>query len=133
MAAIAGAERAGPIAVAQALDLDDLGAMLGQQHGAVGAGDALAEIDDLQAGERRLVAHVLLSGIAFRPFMNGCFRAISQPTIARDLQELPWQRSGVFRSSVLSMRLRRKKPTACRAAAAFAAKAASSRSRPMPA
>ena len=57
VAAVARAERARPVALADALDLDHLGAVLRQQHGAVGAGDALAEIDDLQAGEGRVVAH----------------------------------------------------------------------------
>ena len=57
VAAVAHAERARPVALADALDLDHVGAVLGEQHGAVGAGDALAEVDDLQAGEGRVVAH----------------------------------------------------------------------------
>ena len=57
MAAVAHAERARPVALADALDLDHVGAVLGEQHGAVGSGDPLAEIDDLQAGEGRVVAH----------------------------------------------------------------------------
>ena len=61
VAAVAHAQRARPVAVADALDLDHVGAVLGQQHGAVGPGDALAEIDDLQPGERRVVAHILSS------------------------------------------------------------------------
>src|SRR6185503_5255984 len=62
MAAVTRAQGARPVAVADAFDLDDLGAVLRQQHGAVGAGDALAEIDDLQAGERRVITHRLGSG-----------------------------------------------------------------------
>ena len=57
VAAVAGAQGACPVALADALDLDYLGAVLGQQHGAVGTGDALAEIDHLKPGERRVVAH----------------------------------------------------------------------------
>ena len=60
VAAVVDAERARPVALADALDLDHLGAVLGEQHGAIGAGDALAEIDDLQAGEGRVVAHAPL-------------------------------------------------------------------------
>ena len=47
MAAVAGAQRAGPVAFARSLDLDHVGTMLRQQHRAVGPGDALAEIDHL--------------------------------------------------------------------------------------
>src|SRR4029453_724812 len=63
VAAVARADRARPVAIADALDLDDVGAVLRQQHGAVGAGDALAEIDDLQAGKGRVIAHRLGSGV----------------------------------------------------------------------
>src|SRR5262249_50733482 len=59
VAAIALAGGARPVAVADALDLDHVGAVLGQQHGAVGTGDALAEVDHLQPGEGRFVAHGL--------------------------------------------------------------------------
>jgi hypothetical protein len=48
VAAVALAERAAPVAIAGGLDLDDVGAMLGQQHPAIGARHPLAEIDDLQ-------------------------------------------------------------------------------------
>src|SRR3954453_1867675 len=57
MAGVADAQRARPVAVAQALDLDHVGAVLGEQHGAVRSGDPLAEIDDLEAREGRIVAH----------------------------------------------------------------------------
>ena len=63
MAAVADAERACPVAVADAFDLDHLGTLLGQQHGAVGPGNTLAEIDDLEAGEGRVVTH----GVRLRP------------------------------------------------------------------
>ena len=59
--AVAHAERPRPVAVADPLDLDHVGAVLGEQHGAVGTGDALAEVDHLEPGERRVVAHVVSS------------------------------------------------------------------------
>ena len=83
VAAIADAERARPVAFAQALDLDDLGAMLGQQHGAVGPGDALAEVDDLEPGERRVVTHPSLTSSLPK------FSPRSRPMKARGALSMP--------------------------------------------
>ena len=56
--AVDDAEVARPVADAGRLDLDDVGAVLREQHRAIGAGDALAHVDHLQAGEWLVVAHV---------------------------------------------------------------------------
>ena len=48
----AGNDRADEVDGEAALDLDDLGAVLGEQAADLDAGDADAEIDDAQAGER---------------------------------------------------------------------------------
>ena len=57
LVAIHHAEIACPVADAGRLDLDDVGAILCEQHGAIGTGDALAHVDHLQAGEWLVVAH----------------------------------------------------------------------------
>ena len=57
LVAVDHAEVARPVADAGGFDLDDVGAVLGEEHGAVGAGDALAHVDHLQAGEWLVVAH----------------------------------------------------------------------------
>ncbi len=57
LVAVDDAQIACPVADAGWLDLDDVGAVLGEQHRAVGAGDALADVDHLQAGEWLFVAH----------------------------------------------------------------------------
>src|SRR5262249_29865087 len=58
--AVARAEAARPVALARRLDLDHRGAVLRQQHRAIRAGDALAQIDNLEAGEGCGVAHDLV-------------------------------------------------------------------------
>ena len=57
VAAVAPAQRPRPVALSRRLDLDDVGAVLGQQHAAVGSGHPLAQIDDLEPRKRRVVAH----------------------------------------------------------------------------
>ena len=58
MVAVNLAQDARPVAARlHRLDLDDVRALLRQQHAAIGAGDALAEVDHLQPRERCLVAH----------------------------------------------------------------------------
>ena len=83
MVAVARAERARPVAVADTPDLDHVGAVLGEQHGAIGAGDALAEVDHLQAGERRVVAHASLTSILPK------FSPRSMPMKARGALSIP--------------------------------------------
>ena len=58
LVAIHHAEIARPVADTGRLHLDDVRAILGEQHGAIRAGDALAHVDHLQAGEWLVVAHV---------------------------------------------------------------------------
>ncbi len=55
--AVARGDGAAPVAIAGRLDLDDVGAVLRHQHPAVRTRHALREVDDLQPGERRVVAH----------------------------------------------------------------------------
>ena len=55
-----GAEAAGPVAFG-GFDLDDVGAVLGEEHGAVWGGDALAEVEDAQAAIGEGVAHGVCS------------------------------------------------------------------------
>ena len=69
LVAVDGAELARPVADAGGLDLDDVRAVLGEQHGAVGAGDALADVDHLQAGEGAVVGHA--AGSASRQVGRG--------------------------------------------------------------
>src|SRR4029434_6699929 len=83
VAAVARAELPLQVAVADALDLDDVGAVLRQQHGAVGAGDALAEIDDLQAGKGRVITHPTLTSILPK------FSPRSMPMKARGALSMP--------------------------------------------
>ena len=51
------AEIARPVADAGRFHFDDVGAVLREQHGAIGTGDALADVDHLEAGEWLVVAH----------------------------------------------------------------------------
>ena len=98
MALVAHPERARPVAVAQALDLDHVGAVLGEQHGAIGSGDALAEIDDLQPGERRVVAHLftyILTSILPK------FSPRSRPMKARGALSMPCTTSSRYLSRPL--------------------------------
>ena len=83
VAPVVDAERARPVALADALDLDHLGAVLGQQHGAIGAGDALAQVDDLEAGKGRVVAHASLTSILPK------FSPRSRPMKARGALSIP--------------------------------------------
>ena len=83
VALIVDAERARPVALADPLDLDHLCAVLGQQHGAIGAGNALAQVDDLEAGERRVVAHASLTSILPK------FSPRSRPMKARGALSMP--------------------------------------------
>jgi hypothetical protein len=58
--AVATPEDPRPVAV-RGLHLDDFRALLGEQHRGVWSRDALAEIDDLDAGIGRFVAHFFLA------------------------------------------------------------------------
>src|SRR6185437_12022052 len=95
VAAVAHPEGARPVAVADALDLDHVGAMLGEQHGAIGPGDALAEVDDLQSGEGRVVAHYILTSSLPK------FSPRSRPMKARGALSMPCTTSSRYLSCPL--------------------------------
>ena len=90
------ADLAHEVAAARLLDLDDLGALLAEQPRAERRGDARAEIEDAQPGER--------TGSTGPPARAGCscFTASMPALLAR--LDLRRARSGVFDTNWCSMK-----------------------------
>src|SRR5205085_8849282 len=57
VASVTPAERPGPVALAGRLDFDDIGAVLGKQHPAIGSSHPLAQIYHLEPSKGRVIAH----------------------------------------------------------------------------